>query len=368
MLFFSGIAIRYMTFYYKHLLMELVVELFANGDNPERSLIPRRSAVTTTLPRHKADDEARKSAILLLAKKYSHRTSSSFAYKVMIALLVPGICCSILISSFICPSIGLIDYCDEEKFYNVGVVFLAVGLVSYIVSYLILKRRTRQHPDPFGLLNELLVDILVGMVLLIPTFVIVATGPTPVNEKEVLVDKDLYHDVPFLFHFVYLVPYQVFIAARSPEDKYNLSLKDIVEHPLGKQLFKQHLISEYSFPNLMFWQTARDWKAAFDETSQEVREKVAKNLFGKYFSTDSPTEINVSAAQKNLARQALESGEKLEITLFDGLLEEIFVLMESDSFYRFKIKGVYHLFMGLSDADDSTTIEELEAFTGLKST
>ncbi|CAK8675017.1 unnamed protein product [Clavelina lepadiformis] len=106
------------------------------------------------------------------------------------------------------------------------------------------------------------------------------------------------------------------------------TLLDLLQSKGGISAFRAFLCKEYSEENLDFWLDCE----AFKQLKGSKQRKMAIKIYGRYFETNSPNEINIDAAARNKTESHLENPTT---DMFDEAQGKIFLLMETDSFKRF---------------------------------
>lgn len=125
-------------------------------------------------------------------------------------------------------------------------------------------------------------------------------------------------------------------------------LTPVLQHTLGHRLFAQHLRTEFSSENLEFYDDSK----AFEQIDPSVGDgaalqlSTAGELVSRYISSDAATQINIPASVRESCLSEFRCG-RLTKSMFAPARLEIFKLMASDSFQRFKANA---LFQQLLDA------------------
>ncbi|TRZ04065.1 hypothetical protein DNTS_025249 [Danionella cerebrum] len=136
-------------------------------------------------------------------------------------------------------------------------------------------------------------------------------------------------------------------------EKWKTSFTNLINTDAGRKAFTAFLQSEYSEENIEFWESCEDFKL----TPLDKMTIKARNIFERYIETDSPREVNLDSATRELTRDNLERSDP---SCFDEAQSKIFTLMEKDSYRRF-LKS--KLFMDLSQPamDDKPCAFEVKA-------
>jgi CRP-like cAMP-binding protein len=129
--------------------------------------------------------------------------------------------------------------------------------------------------------------------------------------------------------------------------KYDAQLKHFVYHPLGLEYFTKHLEDEYSTENINFWKECYRYKLTPIENIEERRE-IAENIKRTYLDPNSAQEINIPGSDKIATIEKINSGE-FSNNLFKNCINEVFTMMERDSFKRFKESKLFAEFLAQAD-------------------
>ena len=114
----------------------------------------------------------------------------------------------------------------------------------------------------------------------------------------------------------------------------NLNLDHLLDSASGAKAFEAQLTKEYSEENLAFWQAVRAYRAIDDGSARAAR---ARELEQEFVAEGSMRQVNLpNGIQKSLLTAIAECGSNAPIDLFDAASDEIFRLMEKDTFARFK--------------------------------
>lgn len=150
-------------------------------------------------------------------------------------------------------------------------------------------------------------------------------------------------------------------------------LESIVLIPAGFEAFRKFLSAEFSVENLLFWKDIEDFRKKIKAGgSEDFIRTENKRLYEKYIIEDSPFQVNLkgevvqriraviegkaplpSAATQDEKADDAKAKKRTECmspgaaetpTVFDEAQANIFKLMKSDSFPRFKTSEIYTTF------------------------
>mmetsp|Transcript_5434 Transcript_5434/g.7182 ORF Transcript_5434/g.7182 Transcript_5434/m.7182 type:complete len:662 (+) Transcript_5434:1329-3314(+) len=126
-------------------------------------------------------------------------------------------------------------------------------------------------------------------------------------------------------------------------------LRHVLSHPKSKDIFTGHCTREYAGENVNFWQAvnklhviASQLESAFISSIQEketlvgkVTEKYCLRIHNEFVKVDAPQMINInSTIREDLIARA--KAKRFTLSMFDKAQQEIYSLMETDNFLRFK--------------------------------
>nr|XP_026691820.1 regulator of G-protein signaling 21-like [Ciona intestinalis] len=113
--------------------------------------------------------------------------------------------------------------------------------------------------------------------------------------------------------------------------KYKLS--EVLSNPVTSALFNNFLQQEFSGENMEFWERVNVFRA-----QKRKSKKFAKTIYNQFVADGSPKQINVSMTTRNKIKDDLK---RCPDSLFDVAYEEIYKLMENDSYVRFRRSPYY---------------------------
>lgn len=133
------------------------------------------------------------------------------------------------------------------------------------------------------------------------------------------------------------------------------------QHPLGFQAFTAHLTSEFSVENIKFWHDVEYFRAHFHDgeagrlqalllyvqriglgvlwrhASFTGQRFLCALRFELYVDEKGPLWVNVSSAQREAVAKRVLAAETTSSDMFDECQEEIYKLMERDSYVRYDV-------------------------------
>lgn len=104
-----------------------------------------------------------------------------------------------------------------------------------------------------------------------------------------------------------------------------IDLKHLIRHPLGFELFEQHMEKEFTKEHLDFYFAVEKFRQGAPDALSSA------DIKRKYIGSESETQVNISAG---MAQEVLDLPESPD--MFDIAQEEVYKLMKRDNFERFK--------------------------------
>jgi Regulator of G protein signaling domain len=96
-------------------------------------------------------------------------------------------------------------------------------------------------------------------------------------------------------------------SSSTPRLTPNFTLRDIIENPRGRDLYKQHLVHEFSLENLLFWEAVEQFRNHVHHHGVEdgVAANNARRLYLQYVREGSPYQVNLPYQVRMDLRKAL---------------------------------------------------------------
>ncbi|XP_019714848.1 regulator of G-protein signaling 8-like, partial [Hippocampus comes] len=136
------------------------------------------------------------------------------------------------------------------------------------------------------------------------------------------------------------------------------SLKALLANQYGLAVFRHFLRSEYSEENLDFWLAVEKFKQTCPLSKMADR---ANKIYEEFISCSASRQINVDSNIRELTQRSLRLGA--ETTSFQLAQDQIFSLMEADSYPRFLRSRLYAQLanqdVGLADNGQADSAETL---------
>jgi regulator of G-protein signaling len=119
---------------------------------------------------------------------------------------------------------------------------------------------------------------------------------------------------------------------------WNECFENLLDDPIGLNIFCEFLKREYSSENLYFWSACERYKQIVDVNE---RKKTASSIFDSYLADCSREPVNVDEKAKLKTQEKLMSTACTDLDLFDDAQRQIFNLMKFDSYTRFIRSDLY---------------------------
>lgn len=243
-----------------------------------------------------------------------------------------------------------------NAFYGSDIVLsfliVAVGVAIYL--------KVRHYPDPFKIIHEikkLFIYMVLLLILSVPLRFIFLSNDNFQTPYSKFYTSMLFF-VPLLY--IYVVPYQIYLAKqfRETEATDAFGLSTVLDEKIGRQLFRQHLVSEFSIENLLFYDAVNEFKED-KAVSRQVR---AKKIFTIFLQSTAEFQINIPSRVLQNIEDKLNRDEEIAVDLFDEAQDEAYRLMQNDSFARFRRTNVYEEYIGSRDIVVGNESEEKNLF------
>lgn len=245
-----------------------------------------------------------------------------------------------------CGDISGSDNCEFVDVNNAVILAFYLALVFALVLLVIfIKVKLRSYPDPFLLLSSITRGLLITLVIGLPASVMSSLNlGEPTEQDDIRYSYGIFIHVALFGTFAYLLPYQIYKAFKfsAVATLYvEFTLSRVLKDKTGHDLFKKYLITEFSVENLLFIDAVNAFKAAPDP---QVKQTTKEFIYRYYFKT---LHLNLSSMMKAEVGESFTSGTA-DDNVFDDAYDEIFGLMEDDSFVRFKQTQVFKDYIGAS--------------------
>ena len=117
-------------------------------------------------------------------------------------------------------------------------------------------------------------------------------------------------------------------------ERWALNFNDLIDDPIGVELFRLFLRTEYSEENILFYLACEELKRCHFRVASKV-----KKIFRTFIEVDSPYELNLDFEEKAQIERDMKIPSR---TVFDVAQKKIRCLMANDSYPRFLKSSLYN--------------------------
>ncbi|CAD6190711.1 unnamed protein product [Caenorhabditis auriculariae] len=118
------------------------------------------------------------------------------------------------------------------------------------------------------------------------------------------------------------------------------SFDNLMKNKLGQKYFAEFLKGEYSDENILFWQACEELKR--EKNAEKIEEK-ARIIYEDFISILSPKEVSLDSRVREIVNSNM--GRPTSHT-FDEAQNQIYTLMQRDSYPRFLASSMYKGMIG----------------------
>ncbi|XP_011502650.1 PREDICTED: regulator of G-protein signaling 17 isoform X2 [Ceratosolen solmsi marchali] len=129
------------------------------------------------------------------------------------------------------------------------------------------------------------------------------------------------------------------------------SFDRLMRNPVGRKLFREFLVSEYSDENIAFWLACEQLKR---ESNPEKIEEKARFIYEDYISIISPKEVSLDSRVREIVNRNMTRPTP---HTFDEAQLQIYTLMHRDSYPRFVNSELYQRVARINSGPPSPCIE-----------
>jgi hypothetical protein len=243
--------------------------------------------------------------------------------------------------------------CYEEILIK-GITFAIAGVVVTGIFIIILQ--LRGSPDPLHILRDFKYAYIGGIVVGVPGvigFMIDEFINFPYENAVfswdwlLVIGMDWYFFVTFTLPAIHAWRFRRIVQVESKSD-----LPALLNNLHFQKLFRDHLVSEFSVENLIFYNQVNSFKDHYGDFEDAELSRVAFQTYSLFIQQGSLMEVNISSIQRERLDRFFESTSQkgaFNVTdipkdIFDESQNEILLLMDKDSFHRFKNSKVYQQF------------------------
>ncbi|CAI4233324.1 unnamed protein product [Auanema sp. JU1783] len=118
------------------------------------------------------------------------------------------------------------------------------------------------------------------------------------------------------------------------------SFDNLMRNKLGQKYFAEFLKGEYSDENILFWQACEELKR--EKNAEKIEEK-ARIIYEDFISILSPKEVSLDSRVREIVNNNMQ---RPSASTFDEAQNQIFTLMQRDSYPRFLASPMYKNMVG----------------------
>ncbi|KAH9251567.1 hypothetical protein BASA81_010606 [Batrachochytrium salamandrivorans] len=262
------------------------------------------------------------------------KESADFSLAMVLALCLPFLV-AILVRALGDDKYGQCLGCDFEYID----VYILTGLSAFLcLVFVACTVVLRNSPDPLYVVWECKLCGLVFCTMALPQLVLYVTDPGNL-ERDGQFTWWVLETAWVLCLFViqsYLQVGSTLYINRSLQHHTTITLYTLLENVELRDMFDEHLVSEFSIENLRFWDRAIYWKSVYFQAVEEERERKANELYRVFIQREGAMALNLSSANLRALALAFDCGRQDPVpsTVFDSALVECFKLM-NDGLARF---------------------------------
>eukprot|EP00924_Labyrinthula_sp_SR-Ha-C_P003548 snap_masked-scaffold_53-processed-gene-0.29-mRNA-1 protein AED:1.00 eAED:1.00 QI:0/0/0/0/1/1/2/0/451 len=239
-----------------------------------------------------------------------------------------------------------------EAYFANNILISLYGIGGLCFS-LYIHKVTKDRPDPYNFMYEIKISIAVPLLFGIFFTVIGYIYPTDDPSQIYRFAPGVLIDIGFAsgFSIAIVLPLKVIFSRKMIESEEIITLKQLLESDTGLKVFRSYMIYELSIESLNFYLVATKWKEDFNQVGTTASKIMAKNIVSRWIDTESQTSFQYFATINIGYKTAEDIKEKMKDTLvekelFDEAIKEVYQLMSSNSFPRFKRTMKYRQFVG----------------------
>eukprot|EP00009_Paramoeba_aestuarina_P008229 CAMPEP_0201526090 /NCGR_PEP_ID=MMETSP0161_2-20130828/30594_1 /ASSEMBLY_ACC=CAM_ASM_000251 /TAXON_ID=180227 /ORGANISM="Neoparamoeba aestuarina, Strain SoJaBio B1-5/56/2" /LENGTH=146 /DNA_ID=CAMNT_0047926323 /DNA_START=1 /DNA_END=441 /DNA_ORIENTATION=- len=121
-------------------------------------------------------------------------------------------------------------------------------------------------------------------------------------------------------------------------------------------LFSQHLITELSIENALFWKALKVLEV---ETEKEKRREIFEDIYERYIENGAESQVNFSYEVLGAVRATKNNPEEeFSNEIFEGPKRELIALLKMDSLTRFKSSALFSEYLEGMEMDALRDIVE----------
>ncbi|GMH85578.1 hypothetical protein TrVE_jg7782 [Triparma verrucosa] len=126
------------------------------------------------------------------------------------------------------------------------------------------------------------------------------------------------------------------------------TLNNVLHDPICIEYFAIHLANEHSSENLDFYESVDHYHHEWDINHQHACTNIARKIYQLYCGSNAPLAVNLPSKIRLKVEQRIEAKE-ITREVFDEAANEIYQVMNRDSFARFKMSPLWASYISHPD-------------------
>eukprot|EP00924_Labyrinthula_sp_SR-Ha-C_P005669 snap_masked-scaffold_14-processed-gene-1.17-mRNA-1 protein AED:1.00 eAED:1.00 QI:0/-1/0/0/-1/1/1/0/463 len=232
------------------------------------------------------------------------------------------------------------------------ILFSSYGFGA-LMTVISVHRMTKSLPDPYNYMRDIKLAIGLPLVFGCLYIAVMTSHPQSNAEKVYPISPALLPDfgIYCCYFIVIVLPLKVLFPCLKLSDPNNVSMEAFLQSENGLRLFKSYMVCELSVENLNFYLAATKWKENFHNFENSANLESARTIANEWLpdpeNKDYSSQQYVNVGYKVVCD--IRAQLKLDIveeSIFDPVVNEVYNLMWTNSFARFKNTQKYRQFLG----------------------
>eukprot|EP00924_Labyrinthula_sp_SR-Ha-C_P005704 snap_masked-scaffold_14-processed-gene-2.21-mRNA-1 protein AED:0.90 eAED:1.00 QI:0/0/0/0.5/1/1/2/0/299 len=275
-------------------------------------------------------------------ERYRKKLSKKRTNIILISIIASLSCKMGLQCGILSPRVALIN----------DIFFACFGFCA-LVTVISVHRMTKSLPDPYNYMRDIKLAIGVPFLSGCIYIAVLSNQPQTNSEKVYPISPGLIADfgVSCSYFFVFILPLKVLFPCLKLSDPNDVSMEAFLQCENGLRLFKSYMVCELSVENLNFYLAATKWKENFHNFENSANLESARTIANEWLpdpeNKDYSSRQYVNIGYKVVCdiRAHLKS-DTIQESIFDPVVNEVYNLMWTNSFARFKKTERYRQFLG----------------------
>eukprot|EP00924_Labyrinthula_sp_SR-Ha-C_P005679 snap_masked-scaffold_14-processed-gene-1.33-mRNA-1 protein AED:1.00 eAED:1.00 QI:0/-1/0/0/-1/1/1/0/261 len=230
--------------------------------------------------------------------------------------------------------------------------FACIGFCA-LVTAISVHRMTKSLPDPYNHMHDIKLAIGVALLFGCLYLAVLTFHPQTNVEKAYQISPVLiaHFGINWCYFIIIILPLRVLFSCFKSSDPNDVSMEAFLQCENGLRLFKSYMVCELSVENLNFYLAATKWKENFHNFENSANLESARTIANEWLpdpeNKDYSSRQYVNIGYKVVCdiRAQLKS-DTIQESIFDPVVNEVYNLMWTNSFARFKKTERYRQFLG----------------------